>query len=125
MKAFVLKTDKCFEIDKNFINFYVSLLANAISYHDVLDIFENLFQVLLCKLTQDCKTTKEYLDQKLEKNIECYKQFDYDELPEPRPSTVLPDNKTVKNEDDLPLKEDVYLQQSKRSIFLKRCEIIF
>ena len=76
MKAFVFKTNKCFKIDKNFITFCVSLLANTISYHNVLDIFKNLFQVILRKSTQDCKTAKEYLDQKLEKNIESYKHFD-------------------------------------------------
>ena len=81
--------------------------------------------MILCKSTQDCKTAKEYLDQKLEKNIESYKQFDYYELPDPRSSTVLPDNKTVKTEDDLPLKEDVYLQKSKRSIFFYRMRNYF
>ena len=75
--------------------------------------------MLLYKSTQDCKSAKEYLDQKFENNIE----FDYDELPDPRSSTVLSDNKTVKNEDDLPLKEDVYLQQSKRSLFLKNVKL--
>ena len=125
MKAFTVKVNKCFKVNKNFIKFYLSLLANALNDSDVLDICRKFIYVILSKSSKDCNASKEFLDKKVESDIESFRKFNLDDATSTNSSSEPSIETTTETEDELPIKEDVYLQKSKRSAYFEDCEIIF
>ena len=108
--------------DKNFIKFAMSLLANSGNLKDIFEIMKALFSVLLSKSKQSCIAEKDFLQSKMDK-IEKFKE-----------DTLLATS-SFKNEKEecfedlhlkeLPRKEETYLQQSKKSIYYKKCLDIY
>ena len=125
MKAFANKVNKCFKEDKNFMKFSLSLLANSFHYQDILDTCRNLFKVLLSKFSSDCVDAKDYLDRKIESDIDSYKELNCEDVNTSTSPISIDETEDVENEEELPVQEDVYLQQSKRSIYFKKCQSIF
>ena len=122
MKALAHKVNKCFKTEKNFVKYCLSLLANSCSLSDALLILKHFFKLLLCKFSDDCSDAESFLDQKVQSDIEKYKQLKSSEDLEFDDDV---DGDIDETDDELPVKEDVYLQQSKRSIYFKKCESIF
>ena len=124
MKAFSVKVNKCFKKkEREFVKFVLSLLANSHLVSDVFEIFKHFFRLLFCKFSGDCADSKNVLEGKLQSDIETYKEFKSDNSVDS--SQLSASNMELQGEiDDLPIKEDVYLRQSKRSIYFKECEII-
>ena len=125
MKAFANKVNKCFKEDKNFMKFSLSLLANSFHYQDILDTCRNLFKVLLSKFSSDCVDAKDYLDRKIESDMDSYKEVNCEDVNTSTSPISIDETEDVENEEQLPVQEDVYLQQSKRSIYFKKREPIF
>ena len=128
MKAFAKKIGKCFTKDKEFITFAMSVLVNAGNLADTFDIYEHIFVVLLSKyLTKDCLDSKQYLSDKMT-NIEEFKYLSMSEVPPANRFEVGKDadcvDVTSSSSDDLPVKEDTYLQQCKRRIYYTKCSEI-
>ena len=121
MKALARKVNKCFKAERNFVKYCLSLLVNSCALSDALCILTNLFQLLLYKFSDDCTNAKSVLDQKVQSDIEKYK-----ELKSLEDVLEFEDEDGEMNEvdDELPMNEDVYLQQSKRSIYFKKCEFL-
>ena len=123
MKSLCFKVDKCFKKDKQFIKFCMSLLANAGNLNDIIDICKCLFEVLLSKSNSRCKGSKIKLDEQIA-DIESFREEALNV------SSVSCENTTETKEgkniedNDLPIKEETYLQQSKRSIYYKKCKVI-
>ena len=113
MKAFTKKVNKCFKEDRNFIKFSLSLFANVLTYSDIFDISKHFFTILLCKFT------KSGLRYRIFEKFKC-DTFDNSEKTNNVCETNVP-----YTDDELPVKEDIYLQQSKRSIFYKDSQSIF
>ena len=101
-----------------------SLLANSFDYQDILETYRNLFKVLLSNFSSDCVDAKDYLDRKIESDIDSYKELKCEDVNTSTTSISIGDTEDVENEDQLPVQEDVYLQ-SKRNIYFKKCESIF
>ena len=122
MKALARKVNKCFKAERNFVKYCLSLLVNSCSLSDALCVLTNLFKLLLYKFSDDCTNAKSVLDQKVQSDIEKYK-----ELKSSEDVLEFEDENGEMNEvdDELPMNEDVYLQQSKRSIYFKKCELVF
>ena len=75
MKAFARKLNKCFIAERNFVEYSFSLLVNSCSLSDALLILKNLFKLLLCKFSDDCTNAKSVFDQKVQSDIEKYKEL--------------------------------------------------
>ena len=92
---------------------------------DTLLILRHLFRLLLRQFSNDVLEAKTFLEGKIENDIEQYKEFGVvDSLDHGEPPSDF--SETDETEvSDLPVKEVVYLQQSKRSIFFKECQTIF
>ena len=125
MKAFARKVNKCFKEDKNFIKFSLSLLANAPCFSYILDIIRHLFKILLSKYSSDCKDSKVYLEKKMDSEIESYKKLESDNIDSSGLNSKMYETNIENDDDELPVREVVYLQQSKRSIYFKDCESFF
>ena len=103
----------------------MSLITNTFMLPDTLFILKHLFRLFLRQFSNDVLEAKTFIEGKIENNIVQYKEFgvvdslDHDEPPSDFSETAETE---VSN---LPVKEDVYLQQSKRSIFFKKCQTIF
>ena len=121
MKALARKVNKCFKAEMNFLKYSLSLLANSCSLSVALCVLKDLFKLLLCKFSDDCTNAKSVLDQKVQSDIEKY------ELKSPGDVLEFEDEDGEMNkvDDELPMNEDVYLQQSKKSIYFKKCELVF
>ena len=126
MKAFANKVNKCFKKQKrNFVKFVLSLLANANSFAYIIEIFKHVFNVLLCKFVSDCKSSKEFLEEKIKSDIETSRELKADYVTTTISYQFPVAKSDADDDDELPQSEDVYLKQSKRSIFFKKCESIF
>ena len=125
MKAFARKVNKCFKEDRNFIKFSLSLLANAPSYSYILDFSKHLFKILLSKYSSDCKDSKVYLEKKMDSEIESWKKLESDNIDCSGLNNKMYGTNIENDGDELPVREVVYLQQSKRSIYFKDCESFF
>ena len=123
MKAFAKKVNKRFKEDRNFINFSLSLFANALTYSDIFDISKHFFTILLCKFTNDCKVSKEHLEKRVASDRETLKDLNAIRLITLK--RQMCETNVPYTVDELPVEEDVYLQQSKRRRFYKDCQSIF
>ena len=111
MKAFARKVNKCFKGDK-------SLLANAPCFSYILDISRHL----LSKYSSDCKDSKVYLEKKMDSKIESCKKLENDNIDSSGLNSKMHETNIENDDDELPVREVVYLQQSKRSRYFKDCE---
>ena len=118
MKKFVVKINRSFKEERNFIKFTRSLITNSFMLPDTLLILRHLFRLLLRQFSNDVLEAKTFLEGNIENDIEQYKEFGVvDSLDHGEPPSDF--SETDETEvSDLPVKEDVYLQQAKRSIFL-------
>ena len=117
MKAFAKKVNKCFKEDRNFIKFSLRLFANALTYSDILDISKHFFTILLCKFTNDCKVSKEHLEKRVASDRETLNKFKCDTFDNSEKTNNVCETNVPYTDAELPVKEDVYLQQSKRRMF--------
>ena len=125
MKAFAEKVNKWFKEDRNFIKFSLSLFANALTYSDIFDTRKRFFTILLCKFTNDCKVSKEHLEKRVASDIESLKKFKCDTFDNFEKTNHVCETNVPYTDDEPPVKEDVYLQQSKWGIFYKDCQSNF
>ena len=102
-----------------------NLAANSFDYQNILETCCNLFKVLLSKFSSDCVDAKDYVDRKIESDIDSYKELKCEDVNSSTTSISIGDTEDVENDDQLPVQEDVYVHQSKRSIYFKKCESIF
>ena len=109
MKAFAKKANKCFKGDKNFIKFSLSLLANAFTYPDILDICKHFFTILLCKFSRDCKESREHLEERVASDIESSKKLKGDTINNSDWTSGVSETVVADTDNELPAKEDVYL----------------
>ena len=81
-----------------------------------MHILEHLFKVLLSKFSDDCADAKNYLDEKPQSDIEKIKEL---KRTNSTTSNQLESEETEIEaiENEFPIREDVYLQQSKCSIY--------
>ena len=75
MKATTKNVNKYFKVERKFIKYTISLLANSCTLADAFDILEHLFKVLLSKFSDDCNDAKNYLDEKAQADIEKFKEL--------------------------------------------------
>ena len=122
MKNFVVEINRSFKEERNFIKFTKSLITNTFVLPDTLLILRHLFRLLLRQFSNDVLEAKTFLEGKMENDIEQYKKFGVvDSLDHGEPLSDFSETEVS----DFPVKEDVYLQQSKRSIFFEKCQTIF
>ena len=62
MKAICYKIDKSFKVDKSFLKYSISLLANAGNLNDIFDICTSLFTILLSQKSASCENANNALD---------------------------------------------------------------
>ena len=124
MKAICYKIDKSFKVDKSFLKYPISLLANAGNLDDIFDICTNLFTILLSQKSASCENAKNALDLKAS-NMENFKIKSLEPYfsSEDKPDQTCTSSKT--NLSKFSETEEIYLQQSKRSIFYQKCKDIF
>ena len=132
MKAFAKKINRNFKKERNFIKYTMSLIANSFIHLDTYEILRNLFRLLLRKYSDDASEARIFLEEKTQTDIESYKHLNKDTLENfSEPGIENENNKGEhlneedENDEKLPIKEDDYLQQSKRSVFFKECQTIF
>ena len=121
MKSICYKINQSFKKEKQFVKFCISLLANAGNLKDVFDICESLFKILLSTTFSLCENEKNILNEKAQ-HIENFKA---DSLS--HKSSVFSDHVAVGDNNRtklLPVTEETYLQQSKRSICFEKCRSI-
>ena len=125
MKAFARKIGKCFKKEKYFMKYCMSLLANAGTLSDIIEICENIFKVLLSKSISKCSEAKQFLDIKIA-TIETFIKESLVSMSSMPSSTSDKDSSNMTSEtmdmDRYPVYEETYLQQSKRSIYYKTCK---
>ena len=128
MKALTKKINTCLKKDqRNLIKYSISLLANSTMLSDALEILRHFFQLLLSEHSNVCLDSKSFLEEKAQTDLEAYRDLEATEIKHDSKDTLFDeksDNK-ISDEQELPLKEDIYLRQSKRSIFFKISEKIF
>ena len=73
-KALARKVNKCFK-ERNFVKYCLSLLVNSCSLSDALCVLTNLFKLSLYKFSDDCTNANSVLDQKVQSDIEKYKEL--------------------------------------------------
>ena len=121
MKAFSVRINKTFPRERNFIKFVMSLLANSGCLKDLFELLNNFFSILLSKFAKNCAKQKQFLETKME-NIESFKEETL--FNNPYSDTEHDEVCDISEESKLPEKEEIYLQQSKRSVYYKKCYII-
>ena len=92
----------------------------VVSY--ILDISRHLFKILLSKYSSDCKDSKAYLEKKMDSEIESCKKLENDNIDSSGLISKVYETNIENDVDELPVREDVNLQQSKRSRYFKDCE---
>ena len=133
MKAFSNKVNEHFgrkkvegrKVERSLIKYVVSLLANSTTLFDSFDTLKSFFKILLSKYSNDCIDAKNYLEEKASSEIETLKELEGNNNVMPLDTIQTEEADCQEKEIDLPISEDDYLQQSKRSIFFKKCEILF
>lgn len=125
MKAFSNKVNEHFKVERSLIKYVVSLLANSTTLFDSFDTLKSFFKMLLSKYSNDCIDAKNYLEDKASTEIESLKVLE--NMNSKVPSEIDNSDEVDPKEKDLdiPICEEEYLQQSKRSIFFKKCKILF
>ena len=123
MKSFSRKIDKTFKKkERNFTKFTMSLLANSGNLRDIFETIRSFFAVLLSKSNKSCTTEKLSLQSKMD-SIESFKEetFRFTSSVEEN----LEENFSDSGSKELPVKEEIYLQQSKKSIYYEKCLAIY
>ena len=122
MKSFCRKINKLFKSDKNFVKYCTSVVANTRSLNDLFQHITHLFQLLLAPYSVQCDDDKSYFHDKIV-NIEICNEDIAEEFP-----SQLDSNHNIfemPEIQELPIKEDTYLRQSKRSIYYQKCKSFF
>ena len=115
-KATIKNVNKYFKDERKFIKYRISLLANSCTLADAFDILENLVKVFLSKFSDDCADAKHYLDEKAQSDTEIFKELKRNNSTTST-QLELEETETEATENEFPVREDVYVQQSKRSVF--------
>ena len=124
MKAICYKIDKSFKVNKSFLKYSISLLANAGNLNDIFDICTSIFTILLSQKSASCENANNALDLKAS-NMESFKIKSLEPYfsSEDKPDQTCTSSKI--NLSKFPETEETYLQQSKRSIYYQKCKDIF
>ena len=124
MKSFSMKINQCFKKEKNFMKYCMSLLANSGNLNDIFETCRHMFVLLLCKSRSECHASKQFLEMKMS-DIESFKQDSLKNNSFDSFENIAEEKQDNSDTGQLPLKEETYLQQSKRSLYYKKCKNIF
>ena len=97
-----------------FIKYCMSVIVNTGGLTDIFVLIKHLFRILLSPYSVQCDSAKSSFEVKIV-NIEHYTKECQSDMSRNEPETF----------DDIPTKEETYLQQSKRSIYYQKCKSLF
>lgn len=117
--------DKKRKSEKVFVKYILSLLANTDTWSHICQVLQYFFKLLLSKYEEDCREAKNYLEEKAASEIETPFLNESENNCISGEDSEYRFEKCEENSEKLPIFEDEYLHKSKRSIFFKKCEVIF